>query len=339
MVNRSILYPDDHVPAIAYIPVSDPDGRKPGDLIFHSRAKKKKINESDTDKVKATKLIQNGMITVRDCNILKSLLGVGIFTREQVQRLFWEPGNSKTVVQRRLRLLVERELVLSTMAYLDMLEQLGMERCSLYGLDSVGREVIALREQMQSATKVSYSHQYYVLADNRIIRHHVMTSEIFTQLKVKSNRVGNEMLWINEMDCILRDKNETVKELVRPDGYAEIWRDGFEDTAHLFVETDTRNTDWEKKIESYELAYARGNWQESLNTPWFPLVLCIVPTPQAVKRVGSLIKERARNVTYLLKAWPQFLMEDPYIGWHHVQGDDGVEIVKILPDTMVKKDA
>lgn len=338
MLNESILYPVDHVPAIAYVPVKDPYGRRAGDPLFRSTRVNKKILDSDAIRAKATKLIHNSMVTVRDNNILNALLGVGVLSRHQLQRLFWEPDIALSTTNRRLKVLVERDILESTISYLDWLEDLRLERCSLYGIGDVGREILAVRWNQQSSKSVSYNKSYYsLIVENRIICHHVMTSEIYTQLKVKSNQAGNEMLWINEMDCIIRSTAEDAKELVRPDGYAEIWRDGCEDTAHLFIETDTRNTEWEKKIESYECAYAQGNWIEALNSPWFPIILCVVPTPQAVKRVGALIKERARNVTYLLKAWPYFLIEDPYTGWYHVQGNENEEVVKILPDMMIQE--
>lgn len=331
MITDSVLYPRSHVPAISYIPVEEINPSRP---LSYSWGTNKKINESDTDRTKAIKLIQNSMVTVRDLNILKSLLGTGLFTRDQLQRLFWDAKKVNTVTKR-LKILVERDILSSSMAHMDKLENLGLVRCSIFGLGPAGCEILAVREQMQSAKKVSYNFQYYVILDNRIIRHHIMTSEIYTQLKTKSNKVRNEMIWLNEMECIIRSIHDETKELVRPDGYAQIWREGFEHTAYLFIETDTRNTDWKKKIESYEKACAHGDWKEKLNAPQFPIVLCVVPNAQAAKRVMSLIKEKARDVVYLVKPWSLLLSENPYTDWYYVQGNNTEERVKILPDNMI----
>lgn len=287
----TLSHPDELLPAITHIPVVDPYGRQPGTPLFRSYTPNLKIYDGETTKVKANKLIQNSMITVRDYNILRTLLGVGILSRQQVQRLYWSPGVSLSTVNRRLKLLADRGVLISTMTYRDMLSDLGLER-------------------------------------------YVMTAELYTRLKEKCNRVGNEMVWFNEMACIIRGSD---RELVRPDAYVVIGRAGDEEEAHLFIETDTRNTNWEKKVQSYELARSRGNWREVLGSDWFPLVLCVVPNEHAVARVANLIRSQSANVTYLLKAWPQFLVEDPYTGWYHVQGEAGEEMFKILPDRMIQE--
>lgn len=331
----TISHPDELLPAITHIPLVDPYGRQPGTPLFRSYTPNLKIYDGDATKVKANKLIQNSMITVRDYNLLRTLLGVGILSRQQIQRLFWTPGTSLSTVNRRLKLQADRGVLISTMTYRDMLSDLGLERCALYGLGDVAREILAARSGLQSSRTIAYNPKYYaILADNPLVRHHVMTAEIYTRLKEKSNRADNEMVWFIEMACIIRDGD---RELVRPDAYAVIGREEDKEEAHLFIETDTRNTNWEKKIQSYELARSRGNWREVLGSDWFPLVLCVVPNEHAVVRVANLIKSQSANVAYLLKAWPQFLVEDPYTGWYHAQGEAGGELVKILPDHLIQE--
>lgn len=324
---------DGTLSAMTHIPLADPYGRRPGDPLFRSRAPKQKIYDSGAARIKASKLIQNSMITLRDTHILQTLLGVGILSRHQMQRLFWPPGTSLSTINRRLKLLTDRGILLSTTSYFDLLSDWGLERCHVYGLEDVGREVLAIRAGQPAARHVAYNGRYYdLLAENRLIRHHLMTSEIYTRLKEKSVRAGNELLWLNEMAAHIHDGE---RELVRPDAYATIWREGFADAAHLFIETDTRHTEWPKKVQSYELARSHGNWRHVLGAPCFPLVLGVVPHQRAVHRVATLIQAQATSITYLLKAWPQFLAEDPYTGWFHVQGAAGEEMVKLLPDEMI----
>lgn len=336
MLADTVLHPDEPLSAITHIPLADPYGRQPGEPLFRSRMPKQDISQNESVPARAGKLIESSMITVRDYNILKTLLGVGILTRHQTQRLFWEPGASLSVINRRLKRLTDRGVLLSTITHRELLSDLGLERCNLFSLGDVGREIMAIREGRPSWRRIPYNTKYYdIRVNNRLIRHHLMTSEIYTRLKEKSGRVGNEMVWFNEMACIIREEKQ---ELVRPDAYAAIWRNGFAEEAHLFIETDTRHTNWEKKVPSYKVASVRGDWREVLDTARFPLVLCVVPSEQAVSRVAGLIKARSTNVTYLLKAWPRFLVEDPYVGWYHAQGDAGEELVKILPDSMIQED-
>ncbi|MCP4357163.1 MAG: hypothetical protein GY796_03980, partial [Chloroflexi bacterium] len=87
-----ILHPDEPLSAVAHIPLVDPYGRRPGDPLFRSQMPKQAISQYDTASARAGKLIERSMITVRDYNILKTLLGVGILTRHQMQRLFWQPA-------------------------------------------------------------------------------------------------------------------------------------------------------------------------------------------------------------------------------------------------------
>lgn len=332
------FHPHEPAPAIAHIPYLAPGHQEMNSALCGYSGKRRRnhtLNPTDSPAVRAQKLIENGLVTRRDYYLLKSLIGVGLLTRRQLQELFWQPGTARQTVSRRLSLLAgeERQLLISSSRQKDILAQLGLERCLTFGLSKTGRELIAQYEGRQSWRHVPYNDRYYKLETIRfsMIRHHLMTSEIYTRLKVKSNQAGNEMVWFNEMACILREGNQ---EMVRPDGYAVLWREGFPAEAHLFIETDTRHTDWEKKLQSYAAAKTRGNWRELFAIYQFPLVLCLVPSQQAVARIARLVQGQTQSpVTYLFKPWPQFLVEDPYTGWYHAQAD---KVVKILPDRMHK---
>lgn len=334
----NLLPPDVPFPGIINIPYLKPQGKEIRKTLGGFSGKRRvyhKLNKSDPPAIRAEKLMERGKITNRDYHILKSLLGVGVLSRQQIQRLFWHLDSARQTVCRRLALLTgaERQFLEFTDIHKDTLESIGLERCRVYGLSVTGRELIAIREGRKSWRYVAYNEHYYELKTVcSIMRHHLMTSEIYTRLKVKSNRAGNDMMWFNEMACIIYNGKQ---ELVRPDGYTTISCERFSEVATAFIETDTRHTDWEKKIQSYETAKAEGDWATVLGVSQFPLVLCVVPSQRAIERVtGMITNRRYTHVTYLFKPWHQFLIEDPYVGWYHAKAD---KVVKILPDKMIEE--
>lgn len=270
----------------------------------------------DTPRQVAVKLLENGEVTHRDAKILYTLLGIGVATRHQLQRLFWQEAVLLTTVLVRLRLLEQKGLLCASKQYIPHLKETGLTPCKVYGLGEAGLEVLAIRNALSSRREVPYNSDYYsLLQDNRLFLHHIQASELYTCLKLESRQREHMLKWLNETAVSVRDSSG--RELVRPDGAAVIETD--KRMAGFFVEIDRHKTDWYKKVYAYERGFRDGDWPARFDgVQKYPIVLCVVPTRHAVKRIAHLISDYQGmgGVTYLFKAWPDILSTTAYAGWY-----------------------
>jgi hypothetical protein len=276
--------------------------------------------DSDSPRQRAKKLLENGEITVRDEKILETLIGVGLLTTDQVQRLFWpQDADNRRYTLNRLRQLGTgtpkvrgKHILTRSTAYMSHLRSIHLPPGQVFGLSEAGQEVIATRHGLRSRTLVPYDDEYYsLLQQNRLFKHHIQTSEIYVRLKVKARELDWGMAWINEMGVIIR---EGKVEAVRPDGFAKI--DNGSDRIGIFIETDRRNTNWRKKIEAYETAQLYGDWRRVTGLDVFPMIACVMPSQRSVVRVGQLVQEANPTPTFVFKAWSDFLQSDALEGWY-----------------------
>lgn len=278
----------------------------------------KKVNDllgnAESAQEKAKGLLLNGTMTYRDLYLLETMLGVGILTSSQIHQLFWF-AQTRNALRKRLGKLEKLGLLESSSGYWHTLKSLKLPAENVYKLATFGKVLLAVYGGRVSAKQIPYDDQYYNLViQNRLFKHHIMTSQIYTRFKVASRYVGNQMKWVNEMSTVIRMES-SGQELVRPDGFFKIYREDIAGSVLGFVETDTRNTEWEKKIASYEKAMMKGDWAYSLGKK-FPVVFCVVPNDRAVLRIGKLIQEQHNEVKYLVKSWQKFNAEDLFEAWY-----------------------
>ena len=274
----------------------------------------KLLDAAQNDRERVTALLQNGTMTYRDMYLLETFLATGVLTSSQIHALFW-PNSTRDAQRIRLVKLEKLSLIQSNSSHRHLLKGIGLKADNVYGLTELGQEMLAVYNGRQSQKQIPYDDEYYgIVGNNRLLKHHIMTSQIYATFKYGTRAVGTEMQWINEMWSLIRSESED-KELVRPDGFFKLYREDIERTVLGFVETDTRNTEWEKKIQSYEKAFVIGDWEQSLGSR-FPTVFCVVPNEKAVDRVGKLIQENQSEVTYLVKSWQKLLEEDAFENWY-----------------------
>lgn len=316
--------------AIAAIPDNTHKDARP---LMYVRGKNKggvnRPTPHDTARQAALKLLENGEITHRDGKMMMTLLGIGIATRHQLQRLFWQEAVCLRTALVRLRLLEKKGILRASRQYLPHLAQMGLIACNTYGLGDVGLEVLAWRNALDSAKAVPYNSSYYsLLQGNHLFTHHIQTSELYTRLKLAARQQGHPLQWLNETVASVRDQNGA--ECVRPDG--GILLQGEEGVEPFFVEIDTRNTDWHKKVIAYERAFREGLWQERFGSGEYPPVLCVVPNAHSVTRIARLIRDTRgmSSVVYLFKAWPDLLAGNVYEKWY--QASSG-RLVNLLEHT------
>lgn len=286
----------------------------------HKAKNKRLLEEARTEKEIARALLQNGTMTYRDMYLLETLLGVGVLTSSQIHLLFWS-GKTRNAQRKRLGKLEKLGIIHCNSSYRFLLKGIGLQADNIYGLTSFGMEMLAAYNGRQSKKQIPYDTAYYsIVGNNRLMKHHIMTSQIYTKLKSAARTIGTEMVWINEMSSIIRHAEDDI-ELVRPDGFFKLYREYVSRTVLGFIETDTRNTEWIKKIRSYEKAFALGRWEENFGSK-FPTVFCIVPNNKAVNRVGGLIRKHRENVHYLVKSWQKLQEEDAFVNWYIPQLDE-----------------
>lgn len=312
-------FSDEAIVAQVDIPLSEAssDTTHTASLMRVNSAHKAKVGQllaqAENERQRATALLRNGTITGRDIQLLETFVGVGILTSSQIHALFWSKAKISTP-RKRLGKLIQLGLLESSSGYQRMLVEIGFSAENVYQLAPFGKMLLAVNSGKRSSRQLPYdSHYYHVAVNNRLMKHHVMTAQIYTTFKVGTQRHRNRLLWVNEMSAIVRDAEG--KELVRPDGQFKIYREGLAGQVQGFVETDTRHTAWEKKIRSYEKAFALGDWQAQLGSK-FPTVFCVVPNDKAVMRVGELVRLTRQHVNFMLKSWPQFKTGDPFEQWY-----------------------
>ena len=268
-----------------------------------------------------------GRLTTRDLELVRALIGAGMLTRHQIQRLFF--GDQAKLAANRLTKLYHYHFLDHSTYWLEEMGVEGFEPCYIYTLGAVGLEVFALRMGM-TRQEVPFTPARYTLSrENHFLLHDLQISEMFTQLGVAARREEMEMLWYNESATILRQGDE---EIVRPDGLGVFV--GPERQASFFVEMDRGNTDWPHKVAAYERARRQSGWQHALQVDgWrpatFPAVLCVTPTDlthEAMTAVGQV----SGQTTFYLKTWQRFLTTDILGGWYNIRAE---KVEALLPGT------
>ena len=155
--------------------------------------------------------------------------------------------------------------------------------------------------------------------DDHLLLHDLRISEMFTRLQLGADKRGNELVWFNEMATILRQGDE---EIVRSDGMGVLMGEGG-GTAY-FVEMDRGNTDWRKKVQSYERARSQTAWRQVLRVDnWqpsaYPGVLCVVPDWME-KRVREEIWGQKPQTHFYVKGWKSFWETEIFEDWHTASG-------------------
>lgn len=319
MFNTYQKFSQDSISAQIDIPNAPPYGATLHTSVMTTNSKHrarngKLLEAAQTEKERAKALLQNGTMTYRDMYLLETFLGVGVLTSSQIYALFWSP-KTRNAQRKRLGKLERLGLIEGNSSHRFLLNGIGLQADNLYGLTRFGKELLAMYEGRHSQKQIPYDEDYYsIVGRNRLLKHHIMTSQIYTTFKCASREIGLNMQWINEMSVIIRHRGEG-QELVRPDGFFKLYRPDMSRTVLGFVETDTRNTEWEKKIRSYERAFSLGNWQASIGSR-FPTVFCVVPNEKAVMRVSQRVQAHRENVTYLIKSWSKLQKEDVFRNWY-----------------------
>lgn len=285
--------------------------------------------DSDSPRQRAKKLLENGEITVRDEKILETLIGVGLLTTDQIQRLFWPDDMSdRRHALKRLRQLGPgtagvrgKQVLLRSAAFMSPLASVHLPPGYTFGLSEAGREILAIRRGLHSRRQVPYDAEYYNLLQNHLFKHHIQTTEIYVRLKLKARELGLGMEWINEMGVIVRDGKI---EAVRPDGFAKLYDEN--DQTGIFIETDRGKTNWRKKMEAYETAQLYGDWKRITGLNVFPVIACVMPSQRSIVRAGQLVQETNPTPTFIFKAWIDFLQSDACEEWYDPKEERKIHI-------------
>ena len=272
----------------------------------------------------ALDLLEGNRLTDRDINLARAFIGVGILSRDQIQRLFFHDH---------LKLAGNRLVRLYHYHYLDRglhwgqeMSDMGLPPCYIYTLNRVGLEAYAAYTNTPSGS-VPFTHDRYRLTrHNHFLLHDLQISEMFTRLQTHVWQMGHEMTWFNEMAAALHRDDE---ELVRPDGLAIVEPGEGSQDIGFFVEMDRGHTNWEKKIVLYERARQQSLWKVALKVETYPAVLCVVPA--RLQRVVFRVVEEKRPLTqYYIKSWESFLQGDLLSGWHTVRQVAPVDLLPVM---------
>lgn len=276
--------------------------------------------------------------TGRDDEIINAVFTLGLLSRHQIQRMFWQEDlKSVSAVNDRLRTLFYRHVLYRTVDVSFEMERAGLVPCHVYTLGPTGEELLALDRQIKRS-ELSYK---YSGRSSQNVMHDLMTAEIYVQavayaytherelVKAAKQRklekdAARRFITQNRLSMTWHGEHEAAiwqgdKELVRPDGVLEIEQGG--ERTLYFVELDRGHTKWEKKVNVYDNARQFGGWQSKFGINEYPHVLVIVP-PNRNKRVAEAIAAHQPTVRYLIKEWPNYLAE-PMSGWVDADGQNG----------------
>jgi len=261
----------------------------------------------------AAQLIEEGRVTTRDLELIRALIGVGMLTRQQIQRLFF--NNHAKMAANRLARLYQYHFLDRSSYWLEDMGQEGFEPCYIYTIGAVGLETFALRMGVKRGDVPYTPGRYTLTREDHFLLHDLQISEMFTRMRVDT--VGYELVWFNEMAAILRQGED---EVVRPDGTAVLM--GGKEEAAFFIEMDRGNTEWGKKVAAYERARVQLPWRQTLRVDgWqptrYPGVLCVVPAALE-SAVRAHIMERQPETRFYVKSWERFLLTDIFTGWYQV---------------------
>lgn len=265
----------------------------------------------------AIDLIEQGRLTLRDLDLARACIGVGILTRHQIQRLFFN-DQMKTASNRLTKLYYNYYFLDRGPYWLTEMGEMGLVPCYLYALGRVGLAAFALHSGHSRHEMPLTPGRYSLMRSNHLLLHDVQISELFTQLHLWGHEAGLRVRWHNESAAALYRGEE---ELVRPDGAALLYRQDGTYHSGYFVELDRGHTPWAQKVAFYERArQARQSWQEILDVSIYPTVLCVVPVRLRDKVIAQIATYQPQTCFYV-KTWEQVLATGMYAEWYEpVQG-------------------
>ena len=268
----------------------------------------------------------HGRLTTRDLELVRALIGVGMLTRQQIQRLFF--GDHPKVASNRLARLYHYHFLDRSSYWLEDMGPEGFEPCYIYTVGAVGLEAFALRMGVGRGDVPFTPARYTLSREDHFLLHDLRISEMFTQLQVGAKEIGEELMWFNESAAILRREQE---ELVRPDGIAVLI--GPQRHTPFFIEMDRGYTDWPKKVAAYEKARQQSPWAVTLRVDsWrpsvFPTVLCVVPAALE-GMVQKEIESKRPQTKFYIQSWERFLAADIFVNWYDSSSG---QIVALLPE-------
>lgn len=288
----------------AIIELRDAQAKQQGD--YQARAAMRPELKVSAHK-KAQELLEQRAVTTRDINIARALIGVGLLTRHQLQRLFF--ADHAGLASNRLVKLYRYYFLDRGHYWLTEMGVMGIEPCYIYTLGNVGQEIFALYNGMRRREVPFTPGRYSLMRSNHFLLHDLQISEMFTRLQVAANKVDKRLIWYNEMAAALHRGEE---ELVRPDGLASLYDTDWR--ANFFIEMDRGNTDWPKKLAFYERARRQSDWQQQLMLSQYPDVLCVVPTGKA-GMLAQAVRARKPETRFLVKEWDDFMRGDVLQEW------------------------
>jgi hypothetical protein len=256
----------------------------------------------------ARTLLESDKFTARDEAILNTLLGVGLLNQQQIQTLFFANANIR-IANRRLKQLYDSHLLNFTAALMPRMAEAGMKPCYLYALGPLGEEILAIRRGV-SRSALGLSDRYDLHRGNPLLMHDLQVSQIYVQAKVAARSHNGVVVWGNEQAAAVR--NQAGQELVRPDGLLDLTIGRQNQT--FFVELDRGSSHWPDKLNFYETARRRGEWQSVVRGDTFPTVLSVV-ADSFLTRAGRAAQNNHAPIRFLFKSWSAFLTEPFLTGW------------------------
>lgn len=257
-----------------------------------------------------------GRLTTRDIEIVRALIGVGMLTRHQIQRIFF--NNSHKSASHRLTKLYHYHFLDRNSYWLTDMRADGLQPCFIYTIGATGLEAFAQRMGMARSQIPFNPARYTLTRDDHFLLHDLRISEMFTQLRLHVRREEGELIWFNEAASMVHVGQE---EIVRPDGLGVLLSGGRE--AAFFVEMDRGHTDWAHKVKAYDQAYQSNVWRRMFKiSGWqptaYPPVLCVVPDGLLEKARETIGQERPMTEFYI-KGWSAFLAEETLCGWYRLR--------------------
>jgi hypothetical protein len=270
----------------------------------------------------AKQLLNSLRFTARDEALLNTLLGVGLLSQQQIRSLFFASANDRTT-NSRLKQLYDAHLLDFTAGLMPRMAEAGMQPCYLYALGPVGEEILAIRRGV-SRSALGLSDRYDLHRGNPLLMHDLQVSHIYVQAKVAARPHNGGVVWGNEQAAAIR--NQTGQELVRPDGLLDLTIGRQNQT--FFVELDRGSSHWPDKINFYETARRRGEWQSVVRGDTFPTVLSVV-ADRFLTRARRAAQNNHAPIRFLFKSWSAFLAEPFFSNWH-LGGEE--RLVNLFPE-------
>jgi len=270
----------------------------------------------------ARQMLNSACFTPRDEALLETLLGIGLLSRHQIQRLFFKPDGHPFTTAERIRKLYERHVLNYTADLMDRMRAAGLEPCHVYSLGSVGEEILAIRRGI-TRNALGLSERYDIYRGNLLLMHDLQVSEVYVRAKLAARQMRGDIAWHNEQAAAIR--SQAGEELVRPDSALSLQPKGI--TTAYFVEMDRGSTHWPNKIDFYEHARLSGDgWQQQFRCREFPAVLAVIP-PRLLNKVAQAIRQEAHSVRFWVKTWSAFLQTGFFQGWLDVAADRQADLI------------